>query len=96
MQQPEQEKLPEYSTSEGMQLALEYLSDPSDVACPHCGPGTVEVVAYLDADGLRSGTVTDHAPDRDYTVVLYCHNCHRGAALELSRAEEHSHSPPHA
>jgi hypothetical protein len=96
MEQPEREKLPEYSTSEGMQLALAYLSDPSDVACPHCGPGTMEVVAYLEPDRLHTGGVAGCAPDSEYTVVLYCHNCHRGAALELSHAEERSPSPPHA
>lgn len=96
MQQPEAAKLPEYSTREGMQLALAYLSDPADVACPHCGPNTMEVVAFLDADRLRTGNVTGRAPDGEYTVVLYCHVCHRGAALELSHAEEHSPSPPHA
>ncbi len=96
MQESEFEKLPEYTTGEGMDLALGYLSDPSDVACPRCGPGTMEVVAFLDGDGLRTGNVSDGAPDGDYTVVLYCHVCHRGAALELNRAEEHSPSPPTA
>jgi len=96
MEKGKREKLPEYSTSEGMELALAYLSDPSDVACPHCGPNTMEVVAYLDGERLRSGGVVGSAPKSEYTVVLFCHACHRGAALELSPAHQHSPSPPPA
>ncbi|MEJ2218219.1 MAG: hypothetical protein P8099_16540 [Gemmatimonadota bacterium] len=96
MMEKRPEKLPKYSTSEGMQLALAYLNDPSDVACPRCGPETMEVVAFLDGDRLRSGGMVGRSPDTEYTVVLYCHACHRGAALELNRAPEHSPSPPHA
>ena len=76
--------MPEYSSAEGLALALSYLDDPSDVPCPECGPGTMEVVAYLDAGGIESGVVRTSDPDGDYTVVLYCHSCGRAAALDLS------------
>ena len=76
--------MPEYSNSEGLALALSYLDDPSDVLCPQCGPGTMEVVAYLDAGGIEDGVVRAADPDGDYTVVLYCHQCSRAAALDLS------------
>jgi hypothetical protein len=74
----------EYTSAEGLALALNYLSDPADVPCPTCGPGTIEVVAYLDAGGIEEGVVRAASPEGDYTVVLYCHDCKRAAALDLS------------
>lgn len=74
----------EFSNTEGLALALNYLNNPADVPCPTCGPGTMEVVAYLDADGIADGVVRASAPEGDYTVVLYCHQCKRAAALDLS------------
>jgi hypothetical protein len=76
--------MPEYSNAEGLALALHYLNDPSDVPCPTCGPETMEVVAYLDVNGIQEGVVRPSDPDGDYTVVLYCHECRRAAALDLS------------
>jgi hypothetical protein len=78
----------EYDMEEGLALALAYLEDPSDVACPRCGPDHVEVVCYLDARSMEQGSVIPATPDGDYTVVLYCHSCGRAAALDLSREEE--------
>ena len=76
--------MPEYDSGEGLALALSYLDDPSDVPCPRCGPDTMEVVAYLDGGGIEDGVVRAADPDGDYTVVLYCHECSRAAALDLS------------
>lgn len=76
--------MPEYDSGEGLALALSYLDDPSDVPCPRCGPGTMEVVAYLDGGGIEDGIVRAADPEGDYTVVLYCHECSRAAALDLS------------
>lgn len=76
--------LPEYTNAEGLALALNYLNDPSDVPCPSCGPGTMEVVAYLDVDRMQEGVVRAADPEGAYTVVLYCHDCGRAAALDLS------------
>jgi hypothetical protein len=78
---------PEFDMQDGLALALAYLEDPSDVPCPHCGPETIEVVAYLDAGDIAGGTATPTVPEGDYTVVLYCHKCGRAAALDLSRDE---------
>lgn len=74
----------EFNNAEGLSLALNYLSDPASVPCPRCGPGTIEVVAYLDAGGIAKGVVRASPPEGDYTVVLYCHDCKRAAALDLS------------
>lgn len=81
----------EFDTQEGLSLALSYLEDPSNVPCPKCGPDTIEVVCYLDARSMEEGTVTAAEPERDYTVVLYCHECGRAAALDLSRDAEDNH-----
>ena len=78
----------EYDTTEGMSLALSYLENPASVPCPRCGPDTIEVVCYLDARSMEQGDVIPAAPDDDYTVVLYCHECGRAAALDLSRDAE--------
>jgi len=77
----------EFDLAEGLALAISYLEDPSDVACPTCGPGLVEVVCYLDSHSVQTGAVTPRAPEGDYAVVLYCHKCGRAAALDLSRGE---------
>lgn len=77
----------EFNLQDGLSLALSYLEDPSNVPCPHCGPGTIEVVAFLDAPSMEHGTAVPTNPDGDYTVVLYCHRCGRAAALDLSRDE---------
>lgn len=73
----------EYSAAEGLSLTLAYLEDPSDVACPACGPDQIEVVGFVDANTLESGTPQQISPDSDYAVILYCHGCERGAALHL-------------
>lgn len=78
---------PEFNMQDGLSLALSYLEDPSNVPCPHCGPNTIEVVAFLDAQGMEQGTAIPTKPEGDYTVVLYCHNCGRAAALDLSRED---------
>jgi hypothetical protein len=78
------QNMSEFTSAEGLSLALHYLSDPSAVPCPSCGPGTMEVVAYLDVGGIQEGVVRAADPDGDYTVVLYCHECRRAAALDLS------------
>jgi hypothetical protein len=89
MSQPDKPgKTPEFDMEEGLALALSYLENPSDVPCPRCGSGTIEVVCYLDARGMERGAVITTTPDQDYTVVLYCHGCGRAAALDLSRDEQ--------
>lgn len=77
----------EFDMQDGLSLALSYLEDPSNVPCPHCGPDTIEIVAFLDAKGMERGAAIPTKPEGDYTVVLYCHQCGRAAALDLSRDE---------
>lgn len=76
----------EFTTQDGLALALSYLEDPSDVPCPRCGPGTVEIVCYLDSSSVDLGKALPTSPDRDYMVVLYCHGCARAGAVDLSGA----------
>lgn len=77
----------EFDMQDGLSLALSYLEDPSSVPCPRCGPDTIEIVAFLDAKGMERGAAIHTRPEGDYTVVLYCHQCGRAAALDLSRDE---------
>lgn len=76
---------PEFDMQDGLALALAYLEDPSDVPCPRCGPNMIEVVCYLDAGAVERGSAVPSSPEGDYTVVLFCHQCGRAAALDLSR-----------
>jgi hypothetical protein len=78
---------PEFDLQDGMALARAYLDDPSNVPCPHCGPGTIEVVCFLDARSMERGAAVPTSPDGNYTVILYCHSCGRAAALDLSRGD---------
>jgi hypothetical protein len=78
----------EFDMEEGLALALSYLENPSDVSCPRCGPGKVEVVCYLDARALEKEVIEPTEPKGAYTVILYCHGCSRAAALDLTRDEE--------
>ena len=80
-------KASEYDSEEGLSLALSYLEDPSNVPCPTCGHGKIEIVCYLDARGMENGQLVPTSPEDDYTVILYCHGCGRAAALDLSRDE---------
>jgi hypothetical protein len=77
----------EYDNEDGLFLAVSYLENPSDVVCPHCGPGRIEVVAYLDATELKHGRRVMAAPEDDYAVVLFCRGCSRGAALSFRKPQ---------
>lgn len=79
-------KTSEFTTQDGLELALAYLENPGDVPCPRCGPGMVEVVCFLDASSVRLGTAVPTDPDGDYMVVLYCHACGRAGAVDLSES----------
>jgi hypothetical protein len=73
----------EYSPAEGLSLTLGYLEDPSAIECPSCGPDSIEVVGFVNADSLHAGEPEVVSPDTEYAVILYCHGCSRGAALHL-------------
>jgi hypothetical protein len=79
---------PEFDTGEGLSLAVSYLENPSAIPCPRCGPGTIEVVAYLEAAALREGRKVYSPPEGEYVVVLVCHVCEQGAALTFRSTEE--------
>lgn len=77
----------EFNMKEGVDLALSYLNNPSDIPCPRCGPKKIEVVCYLNSSSIEAGSFTSTSPDGNYTVILYCHGCNRAAALDLSKEE---------
>jgi hypothetical protein len=72
-----------YSQGDNILLTRSYLDDPSNVKCPSCGAGTIEVVDYVDPATVNKNP-RQVSPDNEYTVLLYCHRCERGAALHLS------------
>lgn len=78
---------PEFDTGEGLSLAVSYLENPASIPCPRCGPGTIEVVAFLEAQALREGRKVECAPEGEYVVVLVCHTCEQGAALTFRSTE---------
>jgi len=77
-------KTHQFTAQDGLSLALSYLEDPSNVPCPHCGPDTIEVVAYVDSEALEYKELKPAPPEDRYTVILWCHGCRRMAALDLS------------
>jgi hypothetical protein len=75
----------EYNEEDAFCLALSYVEDPTDIPCPNCGPDTIEVVCFLEAEPLvERGEIVVCAPEGDYTVVLYCHGCAHAAALDFT------------
>jgi hypothetical protein len=76
-----------YTALEGLSLTLGYLDDPSDVECPSCGPGHIEILGYVDPAALSEGVLRMIEPEDDYSVLLRCHKCERAAALHLTYRE---------
>ncbi len=78
----------QFTRREGLGLTLSYMHDPAAVPCPRCGPGTIEVAAFLDAEGAERGVFRAAEPEGEYTVLLFCHDCRRSGALHL-RPDRH-------
>jgi hypothetical protein len=77
-----------FSDAEALELLLAYRRDPSNLACPRCGPATIEVLAFIepeiDADGFASVTV----PEGEYAAALYCHVCQRAIGILAGASTE--------
>jgi hypothetical protein len=65
-----------FSDDEAVRLLLSYCYDPSNVQCPLCGPGTMQVLAFIEPK-VEDGMATVRAPRGDYAAVLYCGDCKR-------------------
>ena len=74
----------EFSRADGLALSVAYLEDPSNVPCPKCGPGHIEVVSYVDPKAMEEDRGVATSPDGAYTVILFCYGCERAAALDLT------------
>jgi hypothetical protein len=87
MNGPEKSEQAPYTALEGLSLTLGYLDDPSNVECPSCGPGHIEILGYVDPTALSQGTLRMVDPEDDYSVLLRCNHCERAAALHLTYRE---------
>jgi hypothetical protein len=77
-------------------LLNEYFEDPSHLICPNCGDWdcdtsnkvSVEVITFVDTlDYTKSKSIRKKDPEDEYSALVYCHECGKGAALHLDDSE---------
>lgn len=70
-----------FSNEEALDLLLSYTKDPSDVPCPTCGPGTIEILAFIEPEIDPNGYANVTDPVGDYAAALYCHICKKAIGI---------------
>jgi len=85
-------RLPEpvgrFTDAEALELLLAYRRDPSDVPCPRCGPGTIEVLGFVEPVADEDGYAALTAPEGEYAAALYCHGCRRAIGIVANLVSE--------
>lgn len=72
-----------YTTPEAHRLLMSYQRDPSNVSCPYCGEGTIEILAFIDPYTNGDGYAEVKDPEGEYAAAIYCHRCRRGIGLYM-------------
>jgi hypothetical protein len=70
-----------FTDAEALELLIAYRRDPSDLSCPLCGPGCMEVLGFIEPHLDDEGFANVKAPAGDYAVALYCHTCSRAIGI---------------
>lgn len=70
-----------FSDTEALELLMAYRKDPSDVPCPTCGPGSIEVLAFIEPEIDSNGFASMTEPEGNYAAALYCHECERAIGI---------------
>jgi hypothetical protein len=70
-----------FTDIEALNLLMAYRRDPSDVPCPTCGPGKIEVLAFIDPQIDPDGSATICKPEGSYAVAVFCHACRKAIGL---------------
>lgn len=78
---------------EQVQIAAYYMRDPSNVPCPSCGLGTIEVTAFTKTEQTFDGIYEPTSPEGEYAFFVYCHKCHK--SIGIPYREESSCSDQH-
>lgn len=70
-----------FSDAEALELLLAYRKDPSNLPCPLCGPGTIEILAFIEPQIDPEGFASVTNPEGEYAAALYCHSCLRAIGI---------------
>lgn len=70
------------------QLRTEYRRNPAELTCPHCSPGSMEVLGFVEPEPDRDGFAVPAEPRGVYVVLLRCLACRRGGSLVVDEAED--------
>jgi hypothetical protein len=70
-----------FSDAEALELLMAYRKDPSDIPCPLCGPGQIEVLAFIEPEIDPNGFASVTDPEGEYAAALYCHSCGRAVGI---------------
>ncbi len=77
-----------FTDAEALALLLAYRRDPSNLVCPLCGPGTIEVLAFIEPEIDPNGFASVTDPEGEYAAALYCHTCHRAIGILTGASQE--------
>ena len=77
-----------FAGAEMVHLAEEYRRNPAELSCPHCGPGTMEVLGFVEPEPDRNGFAVPAEPRGAYVALLRCLACRRGGSLLLLADED--------
>lgn len=69
-------------------LRDEYRRSPAELTCPHCAPGAMEVLGFVEPEPDRRGFALPAEPRGAYVVLLRCLECRRGGSLIVDADED--------
>lgn len=76
-----------FGDDEILGLRTEYQRDPTDLRCPHCHPGAMEVVDFVEPEPDRKGFAVLAEPRGLYVVLLRCMHCRRSGSMTVADEE---------
>jgi hypothetical protein len=76
-------------------LRAQYARNPAELSCPHCPPGSMEIVDFVEPEPDRDGFAIPAEPRGVYVVLLRCLACRRGGSIVVDAdAEEETAAQP--
>jgi hypothetical protein len=67
-------------------LHAEYGRSPAELTCPHCRPGAMEIIGFVEPEPDGKGFAIPAEPLGTYVVLLRCVDCRRGGSLLVDDA----------
>ncbi|HET7233057.1 MAG TPA: hypothetical protein VFJ16_23815 [Longimicrobium sp.] len=68
-------------------LRAEYARNPAELTCPHCRPGAMEIIGFVEPEPDSRGFATPAEPLGAYVILLRCVECGRGGSLRVDAEE---------